>query len=593
MPWLRRTLLWSAIWLVGHLAVESPRAAAEVAVLNNRTSREIIVEVVPGGGAAHSLILGSGDSRPVFFQRLATVRFGNRFATQSQELVSAAVYFFAFEADGQTLRMERIGLGPSDSQPKELAPFSPNAHFNSAVVTIPVKIAVDDDEPTHRTVWEPRLRQRVEQASNVLEQYCGLKLSVGSVATWESDDKVRDFSRSMSEFERKVPATPARLVVGFSSQYDFTIGPVHMGGSRGPLYPYILLKERAPNLRDPEKLELLVHELCHFLGASHSPEPTSVMRPLLSISQLRSAGAKIYIDPVNTLLMSLLSDELRQREVRTFSDVSVATKQRMLEIYQILQQALPGDPAAIQYQHILGFSNSPQLANEVRVLLGQLTRFARFEQARAAKAGVPIAGDDLTTRYVREAAAICAELDSPDAAKAMILALGIFMDDSATLRMFPGTSGLVNQVETDEQRRSRVSVMGRPAMQGRQDIAKHFFVSAHLLVTMGGSAARSVGLAKETLDAQGGSGFSFADMAANRAGIIFAEKVLASEITLEEIASLFTVDKFLPVIDDLAEGLNATKLRKKLGTDAESNLSAELLRIEQRILDLPIYQAAH
>jgi len=592
VPWLRRSLFWSAIWFVGLLTVGTPRAAAEVAVLSNRTGREIIVDVTPGGGTAHALAIGSGDSRPVFFQRMATVRFGNRFATQSQELVSGAAYFFASEADGQTLRMERIGLGPSDSQPKELAPFNPNAHFNSAVVTIPIKIAVDDDEPTHRTVWEPRLRDRIEQASKVLEQYCGVKLLVVSVANWESDDKVRDFSRSMAEFEREVPATPAMLVVGFSSQYDFTVGPVHMGGSRGPLHPHILLKERAPNLREPEKLELLVHELSHFLGASHSPEPTSVMRPMLSISQLRSAGAKIYIDPVNTLLMSLMSDELRQGGVKTFADVSDSTKQRMLEIYQILQQALPGDPAAIQYQRILGFSNSPQLSQEVRALLGQLTQFARYEQARADKAGVPIAGDDLTARYVREAAAIAAEIDSPDAAKAMFLALGIFMDDSATLRTFPGTSSLVTQAETDEQRRNRLSVLGRPAMQGRPDIAKHFFVSAHLLVALGGGAARSAGLAKETLDAQGGSGFSFADMAANRAGIIFAEKVLAGQITLDQIANSFTVDKFLPAIDDLAEGLNAKKLRSKLSNDAQGNLSAELQRIEQRILDLPIYQAA-
>jgi hypothetical protein len=571
------------------LACQVAPAFADVAVLANRTNSEVIVQIAPAGEAERTLSLASGVCRPVFFNRAASIRFGQILAPQVYDLAHGAAYFFANERDGQTLRMERIGLGPSDLEQQAPLPWDPAAQPKKAAFTLPVKIAVDEDEPTHRSVWEPRLRERIEAASQILEQHCGVKLSVNSVVTWQSDNKLRDFSLSMREFEREVSAAPARLVIGFSSQYDFTLGRLHLGGSRGALYPYILLKERAPNVREPEKLELLVHELCHFLGASHSPEPTSVMRPVLSISQLRSTGGRIYIDPVNTLLMSLVGDELRQGGISNLADVSFPTKQRMLEIYKVLQEALPNDPAAGHFQQLVSHSNSAQLSMQVREVLGQLTQFAKLEKARAQSKGIQIDGDDLTAAYVREAAAIANDYHSAEATRAMLLALGIFFDDSATLRSFPATSSLPPQVETDEQRQTRISVIGRPSMYGRQDLAKHFFVSAHLTVTMGGSAARGMGLVKELFDSNGGSGFSLADMAANRAGIIFAEKLLTEDITLEQVADSFTVGGFMPEVDGLVEGLQAPAVSAQFA-DPRSNLAAELKRCEERILALPIYR---
>jgi hypothetical protein len=353
-----------------------------------------------------------------------------------------------------------------------------------------------------------------------------------------------------------------------------------------------MLKERTPNVRDPEKLELLVHELCHFLGASHSPEPMSVMRPVLTESRLRKIGQQIYLDPVNTLLMSLLSDELQGGRVRTFADVSFPTKQRMMEIYQVLQQALPGDPAASQYQALVGVSNSPQITMEVREIVSGLTQLAKLEAARASKSGAAHAGDNLTATYVREAAAIADELHSPDAPKALLLALGIFFDDSMTLRSFPATSATVTQIESDEQRRQRISVIGQPSLRDRSDFVKHFFVSAHLAAVMGGNSARNAGLAKEMLDANGGTGFSFADMLANRAGIIFAEQLLAGEITLKEIADSFTTDKYMPEVDGLTEGLQAAEFATQFGNSATGGFAAELQQSEKRILSLPAYQSS-
>lgn len=58
---------------------------------------------------------------------------------------------------------------------------------------------------------------------------------------------------------------------------------------------------------------------------------------------------------------------------------------------------------------------------------------------------------------------------------------------------------------------------------GREDLAKHWTLSAALTATLGGQVARSMGAWKELADsARGGSGFSFVDLAADRSGERFA-----------------------------------------------------------------------
>lgn len=60
-------------------------------------------------------------------------------------------------------------------------------------------------------------------------------------------------------------------------------------------------------------------------------------------------------------------------------------------------------------------------------------------------------------------------------------------------------------------------------LAGREDLAKHWALSAALAATLGGQVARSMGAWKELADsAKGGSGFSFVDLAADRSGERFA-----------------------------------------------------------------------
>ena len=56
---------------------------------------------------------------------------------------------------------------------------------------------------------------------------------------------------------------------------------------------------------------------------------------------------------------------------------------------------------------------------------------------------------------------------------------------------------------------------------GRHDLPRHFWVSAGLAVISDSEASMAVGIAKEMMDSAGGSGFSFIDLTADRAGTLF------------------------------------------------------------------------
>ena len=64
---------------------------------------------------------------------------------------------------------------------------------------------------------------------------------------------------------------------------------------------------------------------------------------------------------------------------------------------------------------------------------------------------------------------------------------------------------------------------GRP-FRRRADWTRHFTLSGGLTVMSAVGPSDAAGLLKEELDADGGSGFSFGDLMADRAGTTFAEK---------------------------------------------------------------------
>jgi len=107
----------------------------------------------------------------------------------------------------------------------------------------------------------------------------------------------------------------------------------------------------------------------------------------------------------------------------------------------------------------------------------------------------------------------------------------------------------------------------RLSLLDRGDLALHFLVSAAITVSTGGGMADLLGLFKEMSDSQGGSGFSFADLAADRSGVRLAEESMRSAFHAEALQQqmskpLKEVD-FMPGVDSLPEGIMELEFKNR------------------------------
>jgi hypothetical protein len=131
-------------------------------------------------------------------------------------------------------------------------------------------------------------------------------------------------------------------------------------------------------------------------------------------------------------------------------------------------------------------------------------------------------------------------------------------------------------------------------LRDRGDLPKHFMLSAAIAATADSSLSNAIGLFKELNDAQGGSGFSFADLAADRAGVRFAELGIGSANTArrlqEDMRRVSSESDFMPAIDRLPEGMQELQFKqryKDLDSAAYGKVKDE---IERRIAGCKIFQ---
>jgi hypothetical protein len=127
----------------------------------------------------------------------------------------------------------------------------------------------------------------------------------------------------------------------------------------------------------------------------------------------------------------------------------------------------------------------------------------------------------------------------------------------------------------------------------RIDLAQHFIGSAAITASVNGQVAKVVGEEKELSDAQGGSGFSFVDLAADKAGTRFGEMATSSPENARKIQRLMSVIKdysdFMPDPRDLPENMNEDDFKKRYQS-VNSPAYQELSKlIDARIAATPIY----
>lgn len=133
----------------------------------------------------------------------------------------------------------------------------------------------------------------------------------------------------------------------------------------------------------------------------------------------------------------------------------------------------------------------------------------------------------------------------------------------------------------------------RLKLGGRRDFAQHFSTSAALAVAGGSAIANVIGLFKEIDDADGGSGFSFRDLAADMAGTEFGNRAVASEpgaLAIQAHAARGLSDEqLIPAVDGLRESLSDAEFNTEFGGVGSEKYVAVVREINRRIAALPLY----
>jgi hypothetical protein len=176
-----------------------------------------------------------------------------------------------------------------------------------------------------------------------------------------------------------------------------------------------------------------------------------------------------------------------------------------------------------------------------------------------------------------------------EANQAALLALGIALGH-------PHVETLMGRFMDDSTRVALGSAFGGTTLRKRDDWPKHFFVSAALTVIAERNVSDASGLLKEEKDAAGGSGFSFGDLLADRAGTTFAQVATRDEASARalqaRLAQGFKTDDFFPKAEDLPEGIQDADFQARYGGTGGEGYRRVTAEIERRIASCPAYASA-
>ena len=129
----------------------------------------------------------------------------------------------------------------------------------------------------------------------------------------------------------------------------------------------------------------------------------------------------------------------------------------------------------------------------------------------------------------------------------------------------------------------------RPALlevtlNGRDDFPKHFLISAAIAAEAGTPLADAIGVYKEVEDSRGGSGFSFNDIAADRAGTRFGELAVKAPQKLQAaLAGGVRERDFMPDVSDLPEFMPEAEFKKRYGGIGAPRYQKVMADIEARV----------
>lgn len=167
--------------------------------------------------------------------------------------------------------------------------------------------------------------------------------------------------------------------------------------------------------------------------------------------------------------------------------------------------------------------------------------------------------------------------------QAALLALAAHLEDSRFHR-------LLGTAESDQS----LSPPPQVLLAQRDDLRRHFVVSAGLQLLTEQGVTAAIGEWKELLDAgKGRSGFSFADLAADRAGAALARSAsnpAAARKLQQLLAASHNESDYFPAIADLPENLSRGEFESRFGNVDSPAYRQLLQQIDQRLSRLPVHR---
>jgi hypothetical protein len=128
----------------------------------------------------------------------------------------------------------------------------------------------------------------------------------------------------------------------------------------------------------------------------------------------------------------------------------------------------------------------------------------------------------------------------------------------------------------------------------RIDLAQHFFGAAAITASVNSQIAKVVGEEKELRDAQNGSGFSFVDLAADKAGTRFGELAIANPSSARNLQKVMsTIEDYTDFMPDpraLPEHMDEVTFKKLYGSVNSEAYQKVSQQIDALISATPIYK---
>ncbi len=153
--------------------------------------------------------------------------------------------------------------------------------------------------------------------------------------------------------------------------------------------------------------------------------------------------------------------------------------------------------------------------------------------------------------------------------RAAILALGVILGEELVVRVAKRRLDS-SKLETANSLAGARKLRRRIRLRGRGDLSQHFWVSASLAVLSDDSRSMTVGITKEMMDAiPGGSGFSFSDLVADRAGTLFTVAATRDEESARamqaRIRNGVVIDQYCPNVEELPDGIPRDEFQQEYG----------------------------